>query len=359
MPNDTSEKRHPPQFMFPNTVLLILLAISQVTAAPHTFTDTQGRSLQAEYITSDASGVTLSIAGKLHTLPMTRFSTADQAWIVDQKKSAAPAAGTAPPASTAFPPMTQRQIAEHFLKERGEPQVNVMVGTKLTRVTRLSDLPAEDFYILAIFERPLTKKPFPWSLLQQMPKLMDLKVSSVSPISTADLVHLNALKNPFSLSIECDHSLDSAAVAAIAKMESLKVLTISRNLILEKDLPLFASRVPNLERFLVMNFDKSAKTSQVTDQALSGALPTWKSLQHLFFKGMPFTAATAKAISSCRKLEELGLQECEILSPQDFAPLAGLRSLKKLSLRRITQLSAQDVQDIQKTLKDCQVEQQN
>ena len=49
----------------------------------------------------------------------------------------------------------------------------------------------------------------------------------------------------------------------------------------------------------------------------------------------------------------------QVTSPQDFAPFAGLRSLKKLTLKRMTQLSAQDVQDIQKTLKDCQVEQQN
>ena len=69
--------------------------------------------------------------------------------------------------------MTQRQIFEFFHKDRAasKPRMSVMAGKEFLRVSDPSKLPAGDFYVHGIFEAEKNTTPFPWSLLQQMPKL--------------------------------------------------------------------------------------------------------------------------------------------------------------------------------------------
>lgn len=332
--------------------LLLCLIVTSATAAPRTWTDTQGRSLQAEYISSDAVTVTLRIAGKEHQIPITRFSPADQAWIAQQKGSSTAAA----PAAT-IPPMTQRQIAEYLYKERAasRPMIHVMAGTKFIRTSTPQELPAEDFYVHSILELVEGPQPFPWPLLQQMPKLMDLTFSSSSPITASEIVHLNALTSPFSIQIRGEAKLDSAAVAAFPRLTTLKLLAIPANLLGEKDLPILASRCPNIETFIVRHPGEASKPPVITDQALAATLPLWKDLKHLYLNRIPFSARTATAATSCRGLKQLTLEASGPLAVQDFAPLAAMKSLKEVRILFNKNLIPADNQALQQTLKNCEV----
>ena len=321
-----------------------------VAAAERSWTDVTGRKIQAEYIASDATSVTLSIAGKHHQLPLTRLSAADQAWIVEQKSSPVPAAA-------AFPAMTQRQIFEFIDKDRAasKPRMSVMAGKEFLRISDPSKLPAGDFYVHSIFEAAKNPQPFPWALLQQMPKLMDLSVKSSTPITAADLAHLSVLTQPYSLMIDCDVTLDSAAVAALPRELTHKFLVISTNLVAEKDLPSFAKHFPKLEILFAKRADSEAP-ALLTDQALAAALPAWSDLKKLALEGTRFTAATAKAIQSSRKLEELSLTGSEDITLAALTALADHRSLKTLNLRKMPQITDKDVQALRVALKDCKVD---
>lgn len=343
----------------PNYRLTALLLCCHLIshAAERTWTDTQGRSLQAEYLRSDAATVTLRIKGQEHTLPITRFSAADQAWITAQAAGAAPAA--------TIPPMTQRQIAEYLLKLRadGRPMINVMAGEKLVRAMSPQELPAEDFYVLGIFDSSPAFQPFPWALLQQMPKLMDLSVATTGPITAADIAHLSTLVAPFSIQILAETTLDSAAVAAFPRLPTLKFLRFSANLIAEKDLPVLASRLSKIETLTIMPPGAANgavnQPQLITDTALAAALPAWDALKHLTLRGIPFTDKTAAAITSGKKLEELTLDKMDSLAASALTPLAKHRGLQKLHLKSIPRLTAADIQSIQQALKNCQVDQQN
>lgn len=319
-------------------------------AAERSWTDVTGRKIQAEYIASDATSVTLSIAGKHHQLPLTRLSAADQAWIVEQKSSPVPAAA-------AFPAMTQRQIFEFIDKDRAasKPRMSVMAGKEFLRISDPSKLPAGDFYVHSIMDSVKTSQPFPWALLQQMPKLVDLAVKSSAPITAADLAHLSVLTQPFSLNIECDVMLDSAAIAALPTMPKIKYLFISTNLVAEKDLPTFASRFPKLELFSVKRLEP-ASPALITDQALTDALPKWPDLKQIWLQGIRFTAATAKALKASRRLEELSLSATEAITLADLTALADHRSLKTLNLRKMPQITDKDVQALRAALKECKVD---
>lgn len=332
--------------------LLLCLIVTSALAAPRTWTDTQGRSLQAEYISSDAVTVTLRIAGKEHQIPITRFSPADQAWIAQQKGSSTAAASAA-----AIPPMTQRQIAEFLYKERAasRPTINVMAGKKFVRTSAPQELPAEDFYVHSILELVERPEPFPWPLLQQMPKLMDLTFSSSSPITASEIVHLNALTSPFSIQIRGEAKLDSAAVAAFPRLTTLKLLAIPANLVDEKDLPILASRCPTIETFIVRHPGEASKPPVITDQALTATLPLWKDLKHLYLNRIPFSARTATAATSCRGLKQLTLEACGQLAVQDFAPLAAMKSLKEVRILFNKNLTPADTQALQQSLKNCEV----
>ncbi|MBK8037448.1 MAG: hypothetical protein IPK22_09980 [Verrucomicrobiaceae bacterium] len=332
------------------TIGLLFLDLC-ATAAERSWTDVTGRKIQAEYIASDATSVTLSIAGKHHQLPLTRLSAADQAWIVEQKSSPAPAV------ATAFPAMTQRQIFEFFFNDRAasKPRMSVMAGKEFLRVSDPSKLPAGDFYVHGIFEAAKSPQPFPWALLQQMPKLMDLSVKSSTPITAADLAHLSVLTQPYSLMIDCDFTLDTAAVAALPRQLTHKYLVISTNLVAEKDLPSFAKHFPKLEMLFAKRADSEAP-ALLTDQALAAALPAWSDLKDLALEGTRFTAATAKAIQSSRKLEKLTLTSSEGITLADLTALADHRSLKTLKLQKIPQITDKDVQTLQAALKDCKVD---
>jgi hypothetical protein len=188
-----------------------------------------------------------------------------------------------------------------------------------------------------------------------MPKLVDLLVKSATPITAADLAHLSVLTQPFSLNIECDVTLDSAAIAELPKMPILKFLFISSNLVAEKDLPIFAKKFPKLERFFAKRIDGTAP-ALITDQALAAALTTWSDLTHLTLEGTRFTAATAKALKASRKLEGLTLVGSEAVTLADLTALADHRSLKTLKLQKIPQITEKDAQTLQAALKDCKVD---
>jgi hypothetical protein len=342
-------------FNCPSSILAIitasLLILDHSAAAERSWTDVTGRKIQAEYIASDDTSVTLSIAGKHHQLPLTRLSAADLAWIGEQKSSPAPVA------AAAFPAMTQREIFEFIDKERAasKPRMSVMAGKEFLRVSDPSKLPAGDFYVHGIFESVKNTRPFPWALLQQTPKLMDLLVKSATPITAADLANLSALTQPYSLMIECDVTLDSAAVAALPRLPTLKFLSITTNLVTEKDLPTLASRFPDVDRFIVKRLEATSPVL-ITDQALTAALSAWPELKSIGLEGAHFTAATAKALKSSRRLEELSLSATEAITLADLTALADHRSLKKLTLRKIPQLTEKDAQSLQTTLKDCKVD---
>ncbi|MBK8091175.1 MAG: hypothetical protein IPK32_04050 [Verrucomicrobiaceae bacterium] len=341
----------------PSSILAIItasfLVLDHSAAAERSWTDVTGRKIQAEYIASDATSVTLSIAGKHHQLPLTRLSAADLAWIVEQKSSPAPA----PAAAAVFPAMTQRQIFEFIHEDRAasKPRMSVMAGKEFLRVSDPSKLPAGDFYIHSIMETEKNTTPFPWALLQQTPKLVDLAVKSSVPITAADLARLSVLTQPFSLNIECDSTLDSAAVAALPTMPTLKFLFISANLVAEKDLPSFAKHFPKLELFSVKSREATSPIL-ITDQALTDALPTWPDLQKIWLQGTSFTAATAKALKGSRKLEELSLTATEATTLADLTALADHRSLKTLKLQKIPQIIEKDAQTLKTALKNCKVD---
>lgn len=85
--------------------LLILLPAAALLAqqAERPWKDTQGRVIQAAYVSSTADSVTIRLAdGKQHTLPLARLSADDQAFVKSQ--STAPAAATKAPASAAADP---------------------------------------------------------------------------------------------------------------------------------------------------------------------------------------------------------------------------------------------------------------
>jgi hypothetical protein len=342
-------------FRHPSIILAIittsLFFLNKTAAAERSWTDVTGRKIQAEYVASDSTSVTLSIAGKHHQLPLTRLSAADLAWIGEQKSSPAPVA------AAAFPTMTQREIFEFIDKERAasKPRMSVMAGKEFMRISDPSKLPAGDFYVHGIFESAKNPQPFPWAILQQMPKLMDLLVKSATPITAADLANLSVLTQPYSLMIECDVTLGSAAVAALPRLPTLKFLTISTNLVTEKDLPTLASRFPNLDRFIVKRLEATSAVL-ITDQALTAALPAWSDLKYIGLEGTRFTAATAKALKSSRKLEELSLTATESITLADLAALADHRSLKTLKLQKIPQITEKDAQSLQATLKECKVD---
>lgn len=337
--------------------LIFSLWLFQAQAAPRTWTDTQGRSLQAEYITSDATTVTLSISGKHHQIPISRFSPADQTYIREQNgNSPATAAPSSAPAT--LPPMTQRQIAEFFYKERADsrPQINVMVGEQFSRTSSTQQLPVGDFHVHSIFEITASAKPFPWPLLQQMPKLIDLGIEGTGPISAAEIAHLSALDSPFSLRLDGAATLDSAAIAAFPRLPTLKVLFIAANLASPQDLPTLATRCPNLETLIIKHPGTATQPPQITPTELIPLLARWKKLERITLNRIPFTAKTAAAISTCDALEDLTLEGCGPLTAPAFTPLASLKKLKKLRIRFDTDLTPDDLQTIQQTLKTCLIE---
>lgn len=58
---------------------------------------TSGKAIEAEFVSSDGTNVTLKVSGKDYTMPLTRLSAEDQAWV---KQKAAPAPAATPAAST-------------------------------------------------------------------------------------------------------------------------------------------------------------------------------------------------------------------------------------------------------------------
>ncbi|MEN3939857.1 hypothetical protein WJU23_01080 [Prosthecobacter sp. SYSU 5D2] len=71
----------------PSVVLGVVLALS-AEAAPRTFTSPDGRTLQAEIQAATADTVTLKLAaGPAMTVPVSKFSKADQAFITEWRKA--------------------------------------------------------------------------------------------------------------------------------------------------------------------------------------------------------------------------------------------------------------------------------
>ncbi|MFC7337331.1 hypothetical protein ACFQY0_09105 [Haloferula chungangensis] len=62
---------------------LILLATSSLAGA-RPWTDTQGRVIEAEFVSSDGKSVVIAKGGKEFTLPIERLSEADQKWLAEQ-----------------------------------------------------------------------------------------------------------------------------------------------------------------------------------------------------------------------------------------------------------------------------------
>jgi len=93
--------------------LLFLLPAAALLAqqAERPWKDTQGRVIQAAYVSSTADSVTIRMAdGKQHTLPLSRFSAADQAFVKSQASApaAAPTATTPAAADPARLPVEKR-----------------------------------------------------------------------------------------------------------------------------------------------------------------------------------------------------------------------------------------------------------
>ena len=73
-------------------VCLTILAVALTAKEPNrTWTSADGRTLQAEYISSSAGKVTIKMGSREYTLPLSRFSPADQQYVAGLASKPAPA----------------------------------------------------------------------------------------------------------------------------------------------------------------------------------------------------------------------------------------------------------------------------
>lgn len=92
-------------------LLLFLLPVTALTAqqTERPWKDTQGRVIQATYVSSTGDSVTIRMAdGKQHTLPLARFSADDQAYVKSQAAAPQINPAQAVPADTARVPLEKR-----------------------------------------------------------------------------------------------------------------------------------------------------------------------------------------------------------------------------------------------------------
>ena len=75
-------------FLFCLTILAVTLTAKE---AIRTWTSADGRTLQAEYISSSAGKVTIKMGSREYTLPLSRFSPADQQYVAGLASKPAPA----------------------------------------------------------------------------------------------------------------------------------------------------------------------------------------------------------------------------------------------------------------------------
>jgi predicted esterase len=96
------------KYRVPLLMSAVALAFVALPAAAHEFTSTDGRKLDAEFVTATADQVTLKRAGdgQVFTLPKSRFSADDQKWINEQRIPVAGAPGelATPPAKPGAAP---------------------------------------------------------------------------------------------------------------------------------------------------------------------------------------------------------------------------------------------------------------
>lgn len=71
------------------SAILILLCVTNMLAAPRTWTSVDGRTLEAEYIRAEGDVIMLRRAGDGHifTVPLSRLSEADRVYVAEQKSS--------------------------------------------------------------------------------------------------------------------------------------------------------------------------------------------------------------------------------------------------------------------------------
>jgi len=75
-------------FLFCLTILTVTLTAKEPL---RTWTSTDGRTLQAEYISSAAGKVTIKMGSREYTLPLSHFSPADQQYVAELASNPAPA----------------------------------------------------------------------------------------------------------------------------------------------------------------------------------------------------------------------------------------------------------------------------
>ena len=81
---------HPINVLF--LFCLTILAVTLTAKEPiRTWTSTDGRTLQAEYIRSSAGKVTIKMGSREYTQPLSRFSPADQQYVAGLANKPAPA----------------------------------------------------------------------------------------------------------------------------------------------------------------------------------------------------------------------------------------------------------------------------
>jgi predicted esterase len=101
---------------------------------PRTWTDVNGRSIQATFISADAANVTLTLNGKEHTLPLTRLSAADQAWIKQQSATA-----SSPPAAAPAGLSIQGKTAIPGVKVEFDAEISPELRKRVDKFTQGKD----------------------------------------------------------------------------------------------------------------------------------------------------------------------------------------------------------------------------
>jgi hypothetical protein len=142
-------------------VCLIAVFFGGGVLSARTFTDVTGKKIEAEFVKADAANVVIRVGGKEFSLPITRFSAADQQFIRDAAKapaaSAAPAEDVKPGATLTldFPDLTpdrkdqpaqcQVNIPSGYDPSKKFPLVIWLAGGEGNNTPNRSFLPAGDF----------------------------------------------------------------------------------------------------------------------------------------------------------------------------------------------------------------------
>ena len=149
---------HPIKALFP--FCLTILAVTLTAMEPvRTWTSADGRTLQAQYIESSAGKVTIKMGSREYTLPLSRFSQADQDYV----------AGLANQPPPAYQPITKAEPrdARKFYREEDDWE-GYLLGGGDSKVAETNPPPAQSRQslrpIIAQKSPPVSRRAFAYEI---------------------------------------------------------------------------------------------------------------------------------------------------------------------------------------------------